>query len=134
MWYATVSLILRQYSLLFFYSDKLANQPVMNNCLYFCCTVVHPEECMSPKMASLLWWRHESKWAHWNTEHIKIRTTQVWFHKRSKNKIAAILFDFPMVWTIRKPNFFGASLDHFLYKHNFYFSIKWSRLSKSLVF
>ena len=44
------------------------NQIIKNqsnpNCLYFRCTVVHWEECVSAKMAYLLRWCHESKWAH----------------------------------------------------------------------
>ena len=39
---------------LFIYSDKLTNQQVVSNSLYFCCTVVHWEECVSTKMARLL--------------------------------------------------------------------------------
>ena len=37
-----------------FYSDILANQQVVTNCLYFHCTVVHREECMSTKKVHLL--------------------------------------------------------------------------------
>ena len=36
------------------YSDKLANQQVMFNCLYLHCTVIHREECMLPKLGTAL--------------------------------------------------------------------------------
>ena len=39
---------------LYIYSDKLVNHLVVNNCLYFCCTIVHREECVSAKMVGLL--------------------------------------------------------------------------------
>ena len=42
------------------YLDKLANQQVETNCLYFCGTVLHQEECMSAKMEHLLRRHHES--------------------------------------------------------------------------
>ena len=36
------------------------NQQVVTYCLYFCCTVLHREECVSAKMVRLLRWHHES--------------------------------------------------------------------------
>ena len=50
----------------------------------------------------------------------------------SKNKRDTILFSFPMLRKIEKPKLLG-SLDYFIYKQVF-FNIKWSRLSKILIF
>ena len=36
------------------------NRQVLTYCLYFCCTVLHREECVSAKMVRLLRWHHES--------------------------------------------------------------------------
>ena len=74
---------------LFFCTDKFANQQVITNCLYFCCTVVHPEECVPAKMAHFLWWCHESKWAH-NT----IFYTRVHFYTFFKETTSFLVVSF----------------------------------------
>ena len=68
-----LSWIMRQYSVLRIYSDKLANQLSSCNCLYFHCTDMHREEWLSAKETFLLRWRREPKWAH-----NKNKNAQIW--------------------------------------------------------
>ena len=48
----------------FNFSNSLANQQFVANCLYFNWIVVHQEECLSAKIARLFKSRHESKFAY----------------------------------------------------------------------
>ena len=45
------------------YSDKLAHEQVVINCRYSIAQICTRKECMHAKLACLLSWRDESKWA-----------------------------------------------------------------------